>query len=351
MTVRASWYASQLWQELGLRNRWWAQGRTHVESYGTPPVIVYAPEHITDEDLSAGTLLESQRHGNFFDAAYAAIAARPEWMRRFDKIHAQGRALPKAESGRKWRELDSSMSSDALLMNVFCAPGVIEAPAVRSTLGVEGGGLPVFGWKARVPLASGRFDRTEVDMRWGDLLVEAKLTEGDFQIRAASVVEAYRDFDAVFDRELLPRVALRTSRRRTAVEFAEEFTQEWEDVAENDEVARGFQAGIVARAREAESMEAGYASYQLIRNVLAAYAEGCSFCVVHDERRPDLREAWFAVMAAVKSAEMRVRCKVMTWQELAALLPAELQEFLNLKYGIVRPGRTVSNLEDDPERN
>jgi restriction endonuclease-like protein len=341
MTVRASWYASQLRQELGLRNRWWAQGRTHVESYGTPPVIVYAPEHITDEDLSAGTLLESQRHGNFFDAAYAAIAARPEWMRRFDKIHAQGRALPKAESGRKWRELDSSMSSDALLMNVFCAPGVIEAPAVRSTLGVEGGGLPVFGWKARVPLASGRFDRTEVDMRWGDLLVEAKLTEGDFQTRAAAVVEGYRDFDAVFDRDLLPRVELRTARRRAAVEFAEEFTQEWEEPVDDVVVAREFQAQIVAVAREAESAEAGYAGYQLIRNVLAAYAEGCSFCVVHDERRPDLREAWFAVMAAVKSAEMRVRCKVMTWQELAALLPAELQEFLNLKYGIVGAGRTA----------
>ena len=49
--------------------------------------------------------------------------------------------------------------------------------------------------------------------------------------------------------------------------------------------------------------ESGYAGYQLIRNVLAAYAQGCSFCVIHDQRRPDLREAWFEVMAAVKSAE------------------------------------------------
>ena len=69
---------------------------------------------------------------------------------------------------------------------------------------------------------------------------------------------------------------------------------------------------------------AGYASYQLIRNVLAAYATGCSFCVLHDERRPDLREEWFRVMAAVKSAEMRVRLKVITWQELAALVPERL---------------------------
>jgi len=348
MTVRASWYASQLRRELGLRNRLWARGRPHVESYGDPPVIVYEAQCPVDRDLSVQVPSQLGCHGNFFDAAYAAIAARPEWMRRFDKIHAQGRALPKAESGRKWRELDSSMSSDALLMSVFCTPDVF---AVRQALGVEGDRQPVFGWKARVPLASGRFDRTEVDMRWGSLLVEAKLTEGDFQTRSAAVVEGYRDFDAVFDRELLPRVELRTTRRRAAAEFAEEFTQEWEEPTEDGNGSREFQAEIVARAREAEPAEAGYASYQLIRNVLAAYAEGCSFCVLHDERRPDLREAWFEVMAAVKSAEMRVRCKVMTWQELAALLPEELQEFLDLKYGIVGPGRAASRVEDGSERD
>jgi hypothetical protein len=330
MPESAGWYAGELRRELIARNRLWARGRAHVESYGHPPVIVYAPQ-------------DDGTHGNFFDASCAAIVARPEWMRRFDKIHAQGRALPKAESGRRWRELDSSMSSDALLMNVFCAA---VAPAVRRTLGVEADAEPVFGWKARVPLASGRFDRTEVDMRWGSLLVEAKLTEGDFQTRAANIVEGYRDFDAVFDRDLLPRVELRQSRRRTAVEFAEEFTQEWEEAAPDDEVAREFQQAIVARAREAEPAEPGYAGYQLIRNVLAAYAEDCSFCVFHDARRPDLHEAWFAIMAAVKSAEMRVRCKVMTWQELAALLPEPLQDFLDLKYGIVPAGRVASSAEE-----
>jgi hypothetical protein len=351
MTVKAGWYAGELRRELGVRSRLWAPGRAHVESYGSLPVIVYSPD--------------DGRHGNFFDASYAAIAARADWMRRFDKIHAQGRALPKAE--RRWRELDSSMSSDALLMNVFCAPGVADSAVVRSALGVDAEAEAVFGWKARVPLASGRFDRTEVDMRWGGLLVEAKLTESDFQTRAAAVVEGYRDFDAVFERELLPRVELRTARRRTAVEFAEEYTQEWEGEAAEDPIptgaeapdsvggtmyglkpipftgasrlregiAREFQEGIVARAREAQPFEPAYAGYQLIRNVLAAYAEGCSFCVVHDERRPDLREAWFQVMAAVKTAEMRTRCKVMTWQELAMLAPEELREFLELKYGIV----------------
>ena len=80
--------------------------------------------------------------------------------------------------------------------------------------------------------------------------------------------------------------------------------------------------------------------------MLAAYAADCSFCVLHDQRRPDLSEEWFLVMSAVKSAAMRTRLKVLTWQELAAFLPDELQEFLDLKYGIVAPGKTPSPLQE-----
>ena len=56
--------------------------------------------------------------------------------------------------------------------------------------------------------------------------------------------------------------------------------------------------------------------------------------MVHDQRRPDLREAWFQVMAAIRSAELRVRMKALTWQKLAALAPEPLRAFLDLKYGI-----------------
>ncbi len=128
MVGKSSFYASQLRMELALRNRQYARGRLHVESYGSQPVIVYAPE--------------GARHGNFYDAAYAAILARPEWMHRFDKVHAQAaRSLPKpaTEPLRRWRELDSCMSSDALLMNVFCTPGVVESPSLRNALGIEPG--------------------------------------------------------------------------------------------------------------------------------------------------------------------------------------------------------------------
>jgi hypothetical protein len=346
MTARAGWYAGQLRQELTARARRHARGRAHVESYGSPPVIVFPPE--------------DGQHGNFFDESYRAIAARPEWMRRFDKVHTQGkRSLPKPaiDHLRLWRELDSSMSSDALLMNVFCAPGVAESAAVRRALGVDGNGEPEFGWKARVPLANGRFDRTEVDMRLGTLLVEAKLTEGDFQTREARIVEAYRDFDEVFDRELLPRVELTQVRRKEAVEFPEAYSQEFESLIDEtmphalkQELQANSASVIAADVFNANrEAEAGYTGYQLIRNVLAAYAAECSFCVLHDERRPDLREEWFAVMAAVKSATMRVRLKVLTWQELAAYLSEELQEFLDLKYGIVAPGKTASSVDEATE--
>jgi hypothetical protein len=322
MAVSTNLCASHLRQEIVARNRLYAKGLAHVESYGADPVVVYAPDGAT--------------HGNFYQPAYAEIAARPVWMRRFDKIHAQSRALPKAD--RRWRELDSCASSDALLMNIFCTPGVLESQQLISLLGLDEAAVPEFGWRARVPLANGRFDRTEVDMRVGSLLAEAKLTESDFQSCRTEVAEAYRDFDAVFDRDLLPRVEIPVARRKESAEFPEDYTQEELCVPAED-----WQPTLIAKPRETVT---GYASYQLLRNVLAAHAHQAGFCVIHDERRPDLREAWFAVMAAVKAADLRVRLRVVTWQELAAALPSGLQRFLDLKYGIVAPGAVPSSETD-----
>jgi hypothetical protein len=346
-------YASQLRIELGLRNLCYARERAHVESYGNPPVIVYEPEHSTDAETRAG--LFTTRHGNFFERAYVAITARPEWMHRFDKVHAGGRrSLPRPvlDPGRRWRELDSSMSSDALLMNVFCTPGVAQSAALQTMLGVDSD-APEFGWRARVPLRNGRYDRTEVDMRLGGMLFEAKLTESDFQICKATVAESYRDFEGVFDPELLPRVALPVGRRREAAEFPEDYSQEGESLVDLTEAGRTEMPAPqipIGLLLDAEKVETGYQSYQLIRNVLAAHAQGCSFCVLHDERRPDLREAWFEVMAAVRPAALRVRLKVLTWQELAVVLPEDLQDFLDVKYGIVKQGKVASTVGEEMSR-
>jgi hypothetical protein len=336
MNMQAGLYAAQLRQELTLRSRVYARGRAHVESYGSAPVVVFEPEN--------------GRHSNFFDAAYSAIAANPDWMRRFDKVHAQAaRSLPKPQRdpARRWRELDSSMSSDALLMNIFCTPGVADSSAVQRSLGVDAEAEPIFGWKARVPLTNGRFDRTEIDMRLGSLLVEAKLTEVGFQTRAATIVEAYRDFDLVFDRDRLPRVEIATSRWLRASEFPENNSQEFESIVADPAVVSGLVSNIDTIFRPPG--EPGYAAYQLIRSVLAAYASDSSFCVIHDARRPDLREEWFQIMAAVNNAALRVRLKVLSWQELAALLPVALQDFLDVKYGIVAPGNTPSQILESAE--
>lgn len=249
-------------------------GLPHRLSYGQAPTVCFERY---DND---------SRHGNFLPATYKAILRNPNWRGRLQKVHSQGsKSLPRYENGSR-RELDACTSSDALLMNVFCYPSVFRDGRVGSMLDVKSPAIPDFGFRARVPLANGKFDRTEVDLRLGDLLIEAKLTESDFQKAPKTAVRAYRDFDEVFDQEDLPQT------------------------------------------------EREYRSYQLIRNVLAAHASGCSFCVLIDARRPELIEAWYAVMRCVRPVDLRLRSKVLTWQELAKALPRALREFLGEKYGI-----------------
>ena len=79
----------------------------------------------------------------------------------------------------------------------------------------------------------------------------------------------------------------------------------------------------------------GYALIQAKPSTLAAHATGGSFYVLSDSRRPDLIEAWYRTMRAVRPFELRCRLKLLMWQELATALTANLQLFLAAKYGIV----------------
>jgi len=142
----------------------------------------------------------------------------------------------------------------------------------------------------RVPLLSQATERTEIDMKLGNMLFEAKLTEGDFQVQRVELVEQYRDFREIFECRQLPRAGKK------------------------------------------------YVSYQLIRNVLAAHALNLDFCTLLDARRPDLIEDWYGIVRSIRSATLRSRCKVLTWQELTSCLPAALQSFLSAKYGMVAAG-------------
>ena len=274
--TRLSCYVSALREELIARNNSYAVLNLlpHVTSYGGLPVVVYQQSEC------------GRHHGNFIAASYRAILRRPEWRKRLQKVHSQGRRSLPATDG-SWRELDSSLSSDALLMNIFCYPGVTRRREVCRILGLEPGSVPEFGFMPRIPLLSEATERTEVDMKLGNKIFEAKLTEGDFQIQRAELVEQYRDLREVFDSRQLPR-----AKRK-------------------------------------------YASYQLIRNVLAAHALDLDFCTLLDARRPDLIEDWYAIVRCIRFAGLRARCKVLTWQELAPSLPAALRRFLSVKYGIV----------------
>ena len=251
-----------------------AESIPYCFSYGDAPVVCFSPYE------------GDTRHGNFFNGSYKAIMANREWRRRLAKVHTLGkRSFPVTDRGR-WRELDTCTSSDALLMNIFCHPGALRDGKIAKLVGAEPNAAANFGYRARVPLANGRFDRTEVDMRVGDLLIEAKLTESDFQSTQKKALLAYRDFSQVFDSRHLPQTRDR------------------------------------------------YLSYQLLRNVLAAYALQCSFCVLIDARRTDLADAWYEVVRCVKPVDLRIKLRISTWQEITQIAPTMLRKFLAAKYGL-----------------
>jgi hypothetical protein len=260
--------------ELGLRNLRFASvnGFLHERTDGQVPSVIFG----RDDD---------GRHGNFHPAAYQRICGNREWSKRLDKVHTASKRS-RVRANWQWKELDCANSSDALLMNIFCHPEVMTSARVQAMLGTESDAVPEFGFKPRTPLQRGRRDNTEVDMKVGNLLVEAKLTESDFQSARSDLICRYRDLETVFDLSELP--------------------------VRNDKQS----------------------CYQLIRGTLAAYATECSFCVFCDARRPDLIEAWYGVMRAVRFFDLRCRLKLLTWQELAAVLPEGLQQFLEVKYGI-----------------
>ena len=235
---------------------------------------------------------ERRIHGNFHPASYQAIVADPAWASRLAKPHAQrARALPSPHDTSAC-EMDSCTSSDALLMNIMCYPSAISG-ALSELLGVAAGDTPEFGVAGAVPLANGAVDSTEVDMRIGTTHFEAKLTETSFTTKAVAAVERYADLDLVFVRTAMPMAG-----------------------GDGDDAA-------------------SFASYQLIRNVLAVVRNPVArFVVLIDGRRPDLLHEWWRVYGAIRDAEVRARCGFVLWQELAQASPAPLREFLALKYGL-----------------
>ena len=267
-------WQSTLRTELGQRAKRFAVAHniTCYESLGDPPTIMFPRDPAR------------LRHGNFIDDSYAAILENPTWAKRLQKAHPRRHALPEDRRDDA-KELDSSNSSDALLMNCFCYP--------RTAARIFGSFLPSlstgpleFGAAGEVPLLDGTSDKTELDMRAGAVTFESKLTEADFTEAPRARVERYRDLDTVFDVTALPHT------------------------------------------------DGRYRSYQLVRNVLAAAAHGNHFVLLCDGRRPDLLHHWWQVHGAIRAADLRVRSHFLLWQEIVDACPPPLQNFLREKYGL-----------------
>ena len=329
-----SWSASLLRRDLSARANHLAktQNLLHEESPGSHPVVIFGRD-------------EHGRHGNFHPASYENICANPAWLRRLAKPHTASRRS-RARKDWQWMELDSANSSDALLMNIFCHPEVFDgttlAPAVAKLLNVETLAQPCFGIHPGVPLKNPRkgrsklpselTDRTEIDLHLGNIFLEAKLTESSFQTAPPRLIERYRDLETVFDITRLPRKILYSAPSHQPVEdFSQiEYQIEYQIDFQPEESAIS-PAPPHSPPTASRTLIHGY---QLIRNVLAAYAADASFCVLCDARRHDLIETWYEILSAVHRPTFATRLKLLTWQELSTTLPTNLQQFLDAKYGI-----------------
>jgi hypothetical protein len=211
---------------------------------------------------------------NFLTSSYMNIQKNPQWKFRTSKVHAN------LKDGTL--EMQSSNSSDALLMNIFCNPGVEKWSGLHNLLHIDPSSGIEFGWNPT--FENEILHPTEIDMKIGNIIFESKLTEESFTEKDKKIVERYPNFHAVFDSHFL------------------------------------------------ESSEVGYKHYQLIRNILTVYKYDFSFSILVDETRTDLIRALYNVIEAIKEPEVRNRVSFFTWQEIAAVCGTELKDYLQQKY-------------------
>ena len=208
-------------------------------------------------------------------ASFNAINSNPDWALRSQKHH---QTLPGV------KEMQSSNSSDALLMNIFCHPKIASWKSVSNVLGFNPA-TPVFGFEAKVKKQGTNGDKTEIDMVIDNCFVEAKLTESDFTSKEISEVKKYTDLKHHFHTGCLP-------------------------------VHNGC-----------------YENYQIIRNLLAAIQHDKHHMLLCDERRPDLARRYMETVCCLSNPEVRKTCRVVFWQELQRACGQKLDWFLESRYG------------------
>ncbi len=211
---------------------------------------------------------------NFCKSSYDNIIHNPDWLNRTKK---QLSDFPGT------LEMQSSNSSDALLMNIFCHPKFDTWKGVHTLLGISYDDKKEFGWNPIFENENPEY-RTEVDLRIGNHIFESKLTENNFTHKSISVIHSYTDFFTVFDSNLLDKT--------------------------NDE----------------------YDHYQLIRNVLTAYKYDFYFSILIDATRIDLIKELLNIVTAIKDPNLRKRINFYTWQEIVDSCGKEIKDYIRNKY-------------------
>ena len=237
----------------------------------------YAKAHGINVDASPKSAIIFKNIADAFcPESLDAIRKNAGWFSRTQKAHQN---LPDV------KEMQSSNSSDALLMNIFCHPKLISWKGVIDVLGFKPEN-PTFGFKALVEKKGTDGDETEIDMVIGNYFVEAKLTEAGFTKKNVDEVNKYEKLDKHFHSNCLP-----------------------------------VQDGC-------------YQNYQIIRNLLAAIQHQKHHMLLCDDRRPDLVRSYMEIVCCLRGPHIRKTCRVVFWQEVQRACGKSLGFFLQSRYGI-----------------
>jgi len=240
----------------------------------------FGVSYIHPKENTNSSIIFNELSYSFHPKSWQAIEANPTWSERSKKIHP-------TTVTRGIYEMQSSNSSDALAMNIFCFPKFSEWGKAKKLFDVDSFLSIEFGFKAHVKTKSSS-DNSEVDIYINESIIcECKLTEDNFKSMAKNKVERYLNFSKVFHTD------------------------------------------------ELKQNENTYSNYQLIRNILAAYQQKCKFVLICDMRRPDLAKSFYQTIRCIKDEciDLRTKCDIIYWQDIAKVCGTELQQFLKEKYG------------------
>jgi hypothetical protein len=238
--------------------------------------IEYAKKHSLSYTEFKTAIVFDNVKDNFLPSSYDCILKKKEWSDRLNKRHPQVHNA---------KEMQSSNSSDALLMNIFCHPKINSWKGIYRLFGVSDINSK-FGMKPELRLKSGRGDRTEIDLAFENIIIEAKLTETDFTQKSVSVVKNYTDVEKIFYFNHLPN---------------------------NGE---------------------NIFHYQIIRNIIASVQLNKRHILICDDRRGDMIRGYYDVVKCIKDISIRKNCSIIFWQDIFGSVGRELKQFLSDKYGI-----------------